>query len=173
VSDDAGGSRLAVEHLLELGRTRFAVVTGPAHHRAAATRAEAATDALVQAGLQPALPARFGEWSEAWGRRAVAGLPAGQVDAVVCGSDQVARGVVDGLRESGRRVPDDVAVVGFDNWEVMATASRPPLTTVDMRLQSLGQRAAGLLLDSIDGRPSAGVHPMPCALVVRGSTQSA
>jgi LacI family transcriptional regulator len=96
---------------------------------------------------------------------------AGDVDAVVCGSDQVARGVVDGLRESGRRVPDDVAVVGFDNWDVMAVASRPPLTTVDMRLQSLGQRAAELLLDSIDGRPCAGAHAMPCALVVRGSTQ--
>jgi LacI family transcriptional regulator len=101
----------------------------------------------------------------------VAGLLTGGVDAVVCGSDQVARGVVDGLRESGRRVPDDVAVVGFDNWDVMVAASRPPLTTVDMRLPSLGRRAAELLLDSIDGRPSAGEHAMPCELVVRGSTQ--
>lgn len=171
VSDDAGGTRRAVEHLLGLGRRRVAIITGPEHHQAAAVRAAAAADALARAGLQPAAPARFGEWSEAWGRRSVAGLLAADVDAVVCGSDQVARGMVDGLRESGRRVPDDVAVVGFDNWDVMAVASRPPLTTVDMRLQSLGQRAAGLLLDSIDGRPCAGAHAMPCALVVRGSTQ--
>ena len=178
VSDDAAGSRLAVEHLLELGRTRFAVVTGPAHHRSATHRSEAAVEALSAAGLEPAVPTRFGEWSEAWGRRASAGLAGGAharvdagVDAVVCGSDQVARGVVDGLRELGRRVPDEVAVVGFDNWDVMASASRPPLTTVDMRLQSLGQRAADLLLASIDGHPTPGLHAMPCELVVRGSTQ--
>jgi LacI family transcriptional regulator, galactose operon repressor len=66
---------------------------------------------------------------------------------------------------------DDAGGTRFDNWGVMAVASRPPLTTVDMRLQSLGQRAAELLLDSIDGRPCAGAHAMPCASVVRGSTQ--
>jgi len=173
VADDVGGTRFAVDHLLDLGRTRVAVVTGPAHHRAAVVRAEAVTDRLAEAGLQPAAPTRFGEWSEAWGRQAAAALlRAGtHVDAVVCGSDQVARGVTDGLRDADRSVPDDVAVVGFDNWEVIAAASRPPLTSVDLRLQALGQQAARLLLDSIGGRPAPGVHPVASRLVVRASTQ--
>ncbi len=50
------------------------------------------------------------------------------LDSVACGSDPIARDVCDGPREAGRRVPDDIAVVGFDNWDVMALASRPPLT---------------------------------------------
>ncbi len=173
VADDVGGTRLAVDHLLDLGRTRIAVVTGPAHHRAAVVRADAVTERLTEAGLEAAAPDRFGEWTEAWGRQAAAALlrSGAELDAVVCGSDQVARGVVDGMRDAGRSVPDDMAVVGFDNWEVIAGASRPPLTSVDLRLQALGQQAARLLLDSIGGRPALGVHTVASRLVVRGSTQ--
>jgi LacI family transcriptional regulator len=49
-----------------------------------------------------------------------------EVDAILCGSDQIARGAMDVLRESGHTVPDDVAVMGFDDWKVLTTASRPP-----------------------------------------------
>ncbi len=182
VPDEVGGTRQAVEHLLGLGRTRLAVVTGPRHHRSAEVRAAAVDERLAEAGLTVAAPAAFGAWTEASGRQAAAGLMrvvgsgAGEgLDGVVCGSDQVARGVVDALREGGRRVPDDVAVVGFDDWEVMTEASRPPLTSVDMRLQALGERAARLLLDSIGSGqpPEPGEHSLPCRLVVRGSTQPA
>ena len=62
-------------------------------------------------------------------------------DALFCGNDQIARGAIDALREMGRAVPADVAVVGFDNWEVMAGATRPPLTSVDMNLDALGREA--------------------------------
>ena len=95
-----------------------------------------------------------GPWSEAWGREAVAACwPASRptIDAIFCGSDQIARGVVDALRERGVRVPDDIAVVGFDNWQIIAAATRPPLTTVDMNLHELGRQAGLRLLDMIDG----------------------
>ena len=119
-----------------------------------------------------------GEWSEAWGREAVARLIARnqQVDAIFCGSDQIARGAVDALRDRGVRVPNDIAVVGFDNWEIIAAATRPPLTTVDMNLYELGRQAGLRLLDRIDGkdaRDGEGVVRLPCTLVVRDSCGSA
>ena len=74
-------------------------------------------------------PPLLGTWSEAWGHEAVSRLfgPDGdRPDALFCGNDQIARGAVDALRERGVSVPDDVAVIGFDNWEVVAAATRPP-----------------------------------------------
>jgi LacI family transcriptional regulator len=68
-------------------------------------------------------------------------------------------------------VPDDVALVGFDNWEVIAASSRPPLTTVDMNLRELGRAAGERLLAAIEGRPSAGLQLLPCSLVVRESSR--
>ncbi|MGH3407415.1 MAG: substrate-binding domain-containing protein, partial [Streptosporangiaceae bacterium] len=94
-------------------------------------------------------------------------------DAIFCGSDQMARGAADALREAGRRVPDDVALVGYDNWEVFAASGRPPLTTVDMRLRDLGGQAAQRLLAAIDGDRSSGVERHPCRLVIRESTSAA
>ena len=91
------------------------------------------------------------------------------VDAIFCGSDQIARGVADALREGGRRVPEDVALVGVDNWEPMVHGCRPPLTTVDMYLEHVGRFAAEHLLLAIDGEPTHGVHTVPCRLVSRGS----
>jgi len=78
--------------------------------------------------------------------------------------------VSDALRESGRRVPDDIALVGYDNWHVFAMTSRPPLTTVDMRLEELGRLAARRLLASIDSNPSHGLELLPCHLVIRESS---
>lgn len=94
----------------------------------------------------------------------------GRVDAIVFASDQVARGGCDRLRERGLRVPEDVAVTGYDDWEVMSLASRPPLTTVDMQLERLGQRAAELLIAAIEGEPARGVEHLAPRLVVRAST---
>ncbi|MEV0406208.1 LacI family DNA-binding transcriptional regulator [Actinoallomurus sp. NPDC050550] len=172
VADEAGGARKAIDHLLAVGRRRIAHVTGPEHHHSAVVRSAAAIEQLAESGLELAAPPLFGEWSEAWGRRAVGMLlaTAGEFDAVFCGSDQVARGVTDALRAAGRRVPEDVAVVGFDNWDVMVLGSQPPLTSVDMNLEGLGRGAADLLLAAINGEPSPGPHVRPCRLVVREST---
>jgi LacI family transcriptional regulator, galactose operon repressor len=172
VVDEAGGARKAVEHLLAAGRCRVVHITGPEHHHSARVRSVAAVATLEAAGLRPVTPPMFGEWSEAWGRHAAGMLLAGgqEFDAVFCGSDQIARGVADALRSAGRTVPDDAALVGFDNWDVMALGSQPPLTSVDMNLEGLGRAAAELLLAAINGEPTAGNHVRPCRLVVREST---
>ncbi|MEV0612567.1 LacI family DNA-binding transcriptional regulator [Nonomuraea sp. NPDC050404] len=172
VPDEEGGARKAVEHLLAIGRTRIAHVTGPEHHHSARVRASSAAERLGEAGLELSGPPLFGAWSEVWGRQAVGMLLAGGTgfDAVFCGSDQIARGVADALRAIGRRVPEDVALVGFDNWDVMTGASQPPLTSVDMNLDGLGRTAAEMLLAAINGTHSPGRHARPCRLVVREST---
>lgn len=92
-----------------------------------------------------------------------------QTDAVAR-SLQTGRGVVDGLGDAGRRVPQDVAMVGFDNWDVMTAATRPPLTSADMDLESLGRGAARLLLAAIGGEARPGVHRHPGRLAIREST---
>ena len=64
-----------------------------------------------------------------------------------------------------------MALIGFDNWGVMATACRPPLTTVDMNLRQLGRAAGEHLLAAVDGHPASGLQLLPCSLVVRESSQ--
>jgi LacI family transcriptional regulator len=77
---------------------------------------------------------------------------------------------VDALRERGIDVPADVAVIGFDNWEIVASATRPPLTTVDMNLKELGREAGRLMLDLAGGKAvQSGLRKLPCQLVVRES----
>ncbi|WP_350280411.1 LacI family DNA-binding transcriptional regulator [Kribbella sp. HUAS MG21] len=167
VIDDTAGAAATVTHLLNLGRSRIAHITGPSHHRSAVQRAESvvstAGDALCTEPL-------FGEWSEQWGRQATDLVLRQNPDAISCGSDQIARGVCERLRELGRPVPDEIAVTGYDNWLVMALASRPPLTTVDLRLEELGRRAATLLLEAIDGKEHHGVLELPAQLIPREST---
>ena len=172
VPDEALGARLAVEHLLTVGRRRVAHVTGPSHHHSATVRATSAVQTLAEAGLEPAAPVLFGEWSEAWGRQAAGILLSTGVDfdAVSCGSDQIARGLAEALYESGRTIPADVALTGFDNWDVMVDGCRPPLTSVDMDLEGIGRTAAELLLAAVDGNPARGQVARPCRLVPRAST---
>jgi LacI family transcriptional regulator len=167
--DDHNGAASTVRHLLSLGRRRIAHVTGPATHRSASSRAAATVETAAGALVGEPM---HGEWSERWGRHAVDVLLRSEteVDAITCGSDQIARGVCDRLRELGRSVPDDIAVTGYDNWSVMALASRPPLTTVDLELEELGRRTAQLLLDAIAGVGHPGLVEMPTRLVTREST---
>ena len=176
VSDNVTAGRLAAEHLLANGRSRIAYVSGDVGYDAARDRVAGATEALAAAGLELlGGEALYGAWSEVWGRGAAHGLlkrfP--DLDAVLCGSDQIARGVLDVLHETGRRVPDDIAVIGHDNWEQLATQARPPLSTVDMNLQEVGRVAARLLVDAIGGAAGTGTHLVPCRLVIRESTLAA
>lgn len=167
VPDEVDGARRAVQHLQAIGRRRIAHITGPEHHHSARVRAEAAasvTDLVV--------PAMYGQWSEAWGRQAAGILlsTGAEVDAVFCGSDQIARGVAEALRDAGRDIPGDVALVGFDNWDVMVEGCRPALTSIDMDLEGIGREAADLLLLAINGSPAHGPRKRPCRLVPRAST---
>jgi LacI family transcriptional regulator len=171
--DDNGGAALAVRHLAALGRRRIAHITGPERFEAVRLREAGYRAALAEAGLA-ARPGDYrpGHWSETWGREAVQDLFSGTrvvPDALFCGNDQIARGALDALREMGRAVPGDVAVVGFDNWEVMVNGARPPLTSVDMNLDALGREAGVCLLDMMAGRVIAGVRRLPCSLIVRDS----
>ena len=172
VPDEADGARRAVRHLLDMGRGKLALVAGPERHHSARARVQGAIDALAAEGLTPAIEPVYGEWSEAWGRQAARALLRRDpdVDAVFCASDQIARGLADGLREAGKSVPGDIALTGFDNWDVMTAAARPALTSVDMDLEGLGRDAAKLLLAAIEGEPERGVHLHPCQLAIRAST---
>src|ERR1700722_8468850 len=171
--DDEGGARLAVRHLAALGRKKIAHITGPERFEAVRLRALGWRKALAEAGLQAdASDCNPGQWSEAWGREAAQTLFSrrrAMPDALFCGNDQIARGAVDALREMGLTVPEDVAVVGFDNWGVMAEATRPALTSVDMNLEALGREAGASLIEMMGGRALKGVRRLPCSLVVRDS----
>jgi LacI family transcriptional regulator, galactose operon repressor len=169
--DDEGGARLAVSHLAALGRRRIAHITGPERFEAVRLREMGWRKALAGAGLK-AGDCRSGRWSEAWGREAARDLCSRRraaPDALFCGNDQIARGAIDALREMGLAVPDDVAVVGFDNWDVMVEAARPPLTSVDMNLDALGREAGASLMEMMAGRALRGVRRLPCSLVIRDS----
>ena len=169
--DDEGGAKLAVNHLIALGRRRIAHITGPETFEAVRLREKGFRAALEEAGLSARTSdCRPGRWAESWGREAVQVLFSRRraaPDALFCGNDQIARGAVEALREMGVAVPEDVAVVGFDNWNVMTEATRPPLTSVDMNLGALGSEAGAALLEMISGRTVAGVRRLPCSLVIR------
>jgi LacI family transcriptional regulator len=173
VPDDEGGAMLATGHLVQLGRKRIAHITGPEHFEAVRLRRNGYRATLAETGLRE--PAGFylpGAWSEEWGREAVARLlrlRTGRPDAIFCGNDQIARGAADALREMSISVPETVSLVGFDNWEIIADATRPPLTSVDMNLAELGREGGRRLLDLIAGKKWQGLERLPCNLVVRSS----
>ena len=128
----------------------------PGRHRSTADRApdragrvaggHATGEGSAQSAWQPTGSSSRRRSSEACGRSAGAGWPRSScwsrspgVDAILCGSDQIASGVVDAVRATGRRIPEDVAVTGYDNWPVFALETSPALTTVDMNLEELGR----------------------------------
>lgn len=172
VPDNVAAGRQVAEHLLSLGRTRIAHIAGDPTYAASHDRIEGVNSAMAAAGRSLVAEELHGTWSESWGRAATRTVLATSpdVDALICGSDQIARGAMDALRDLGRDVPGDVAVASFDNWEILATGSRPQLTSVDMNFEELGRRAAQAIFDAIDGARDSGVRTQPCRLIVRGST---
>jgi len=171
--DDRQGADQAVRHLVAHGRKRIVHITGPGGFRVVQERAGAFAEALERAGLPLSDAAILrGDWSERWGHEAVEMLWSGEArpDGIFCGNDQIARGVIDALRERGVGIPGEVSVVGFDNWEIVAEQTRPPLTTVDMNLKELGRQAGQALLRLVNGEAvDQGLWKLPCTLVVRGS----
>lgn len=175
VPDDEGGARLAVDHLIEQGRKRIAHVSGPERFEAVRLRHAGYLKSLAAAKLafQPGFYLN-GPWSEQWGRDAVAALFDGdgpKPDAIFCDNDQLARGVCEAARERGLDVPRDLAIVGFDNWDVMTSGARPQLSSVDMNLSTLGREAGEALLEIMAGKQLRGVNRLPCSLVVRDSSR--
>ncbi|MGV9193753.1 LacI family DNA-binding transcriptional regulator [Microbacterium sp. MC2] len=165
-TDHAAGARLAVEHLRALGHRSVAHIAGPADSFAAAERERSWRQALADAGIDAGDPAR-GDWTAASGYAAAANL-APEVTAVFAANDQMALGALRALAETGRDVPGDVSVVGFDDV-ADAADYRPPLTTVRQDFDALGAAAVASLVAAIDGTVPAGTALTP-ALVVRAST---
>ncbi|HEY0247964.1 MAG TPA: LacI family DNA-binding transcriptional regulator [Gryllotalpicola sp.] len=166
---------LAVEHLMGSGRKRLVQITGPASQTATNDRHLGAAEALSTRGLNWASDPQFGEWSERWGRESAMRLIRDDVefDGAFCGSDQIARGFETGLRESGVEVPTAVGVVGVDNWDVMAEAARPPLTTIDLNQTEIGRRAAMIIIDAMSGiAVPSGTTLVDPFLVMRESSAS-
>ncbi|UYO00907.1 MAG: LacI family DNA-binding transcriptional regulator [Devosia sp.] len=171
--DDEGGARLAVAHLLNTGRKRLAHVSGPEDFEAVRLRRAGFEAALAEVHM-PVHPDMIlhGAWSEAWGRAAARDLlnRAEPPDAIFAGNDQIARGILDTLHDRGLSVPGEIAVIGFDNWTIMAEAARPALTSIDMNLDALGEEAGRRIVRMIRGDTVSGITRLPCTLVRRAST---
>ncbi|MFI6447074.1 LacI family DNA-binding transcriptional regulator [Kitasatospora sp. NPDC050543] len=169
-SDNRGGARLAVQHLRSLGRSRIATITGPLDQTSSLDRLDGYRDLLPDG--DPALIAE-GDFTPDGGGRAMARLLAGcpDLDGVFAASDLMASGALRVLREHGRRVPQDVAVVGFDDLESVAAWTDPPLTTIRQDIEEMGRLMARLLLRRIGGQAATGPTSIitPTRLVVRSS----
>lgn len=170
-ADDEVGSHAATQHLLARGATRIAMVEGPASSgrpRAAGYRA-----ALREAGRTPDPSLQVsGDWTRRGGREAMHLLltSGARPDAVFCANDLMAIGAIDAARERGLRVPDDVAIAGFDDVDA-ATIVSPTLTTVRNPSYDTGRTAGELLLSRILGDYTAEGRTvvLPCPLVRRQS----
>jgi DNA-binding LacI/PurR family transcriptional regulator len=147
--DQVLGARLATEHLLELGHRTVWHVRGPENWLEAAGRVQGWREALDAAGASAPELMPTGDWSPASGYRAglaLAGRP--EVTAVFVANDQMAVGLLRAMQEQGRRVPEDVSVVGFDDIPEAAYLN-PPLTTVHQPFDEVGRRSLQLLMDQI------------------------
>jgi len=167
-SDHAGGAAAATAHLLALGHATVHHLAGPADSFAAAERERGWRETLAAHGVAAPAVVR-GDWSADAGY--AAGAAFGAASAVFCANDQMALGLLRALAEAGREVPDDVAIVGFDDVPDAANF-RPPLTTIRQDFGALARRAVGALVAEIEGRdPETGPVVVPTALVRRASTR--
>ncbi|MCH0571114.1 LacI family DNA-binding transcriptional regulator [Streptomyces sp. MUM 136J] len=178
-SDNYDGARQAVEHLLARGRRRIAHITGRLDVYGAQRRADGYRAALRDAGCEvDERLVEVGDFTEEGGHRAMRALleRCPDLDAVFAGSDVTAAGARRLLREAGRRIPDDVALVGYDD-SAIARHMDPPLTSVRQPIQEMGRRMIDLLLAEIADRRPAPTHEgeprrlvLPAELVVRASS---
>jgi DNA-binding LacI/PurR family transcriptional regulator len=167
--DHFGGVAQAVGRFLAEGRRRIATIAGPQDMVAGVDRLEGYRAAMRDAGLG-GLEA-YGDFTRESGVKAMNELLASDptVDAVFVASDMMAHGALQALKDAGRRVPDDVAVIGFDDFEI-SRYSDPPLTTVRQPIVDMGRTMARQMLGLVDDRldvPQSVV--LPTELVIRAS----
>jgi len=167
--DQENGALLATEHLLDLGHSHVAHVTGPLDWIEAGQRRAGWLQAHEKRNLLPG-PEVAGDWSAGSGYHAglrIADDPS--VTAVFVANDNMALGLLRALHERGRRVPEEVSVVGFDDVPE-AAYFWPPLTTVSQDFSALGQRAVELAMRALGGEVEPATDLVEPDLVVRGST---
>lgn len=169
--DNVTGGRVGVEHLVSTGRRHIGVVAGPVDNASARSRREGARRALATHGLRPAIDVAAGDFSAASGRDVMARLVERvDVDAVVAGSDSIAAGVLAELVSRGRRVPHDVAVVGFDDLPP-SRQTTPALTTVRQPIQGVADEAMAALVRLVESPDQPSTRTvLDVELVVRAST---
>ncbi len=169
--ENHAGARVAVQHLLETGRRRIGIIAGSQDMTSGRDRVEGALDALEGAGIDPrVVPIAIGDYSERSGEHAMRELLEGEpLDAVFAGSDLMAAGALRVLREFGVGVPDEVAVIGFDNAPV-CRHTQPELSTVAQPVEEMGAVMADLLVERLAGREVPALTLLPTRLVVRAST---
>ncbi|MFI2432948.1 LacI family DNA-binding transcriptional regulator [Streptomyces sp. NPDC018693] len=171
-ADNVGGARDAVAHLVRGGRRAIGCVTGPLDMYVAQCRLRGYRQALADAGLRTdASWTVEGDFTEASGRGAMAELLERHpdVDAVLTASDTMAAGALAVLRAAGRRVPDDVAVIGFDDFP-LAEHTEPRLTTVRQPMEEIGRTMVRLLLEEMEQPQVAWRHViLRTRLVIRDS----
>ena len=176
--DNRSGAAHVAQHLIQQGRSKFGIITGPMAWWEARERYAGWTQALADAGLSvPQQRVTESYWSAAGGEKAMQRLLENEpdLDAVCAGSDQIALGALGAIHASGRSVPDDIAVVGFDDMPE-AEYFWPPLTTVCQKLASVGRTAVQQLHQMIGARREgqtdapAAVTMIQPELVVRASS---
>ncbi len=171
-SDNFGAGRLAGEHLLARGRRRIAFLgTADGHYPEFAARYAGLCAALAEAGIAPdPRLLRDAIITEEAGHNATAALLASgaRFDAVFAASDLIAMGAMRALHEAGRTIPEDVAIVGFDDIPA-ASLTSPPLTTLVQDLKSAGELLVDSLLAQIEDRPPP-TRTLPARLMIRRSS---
>jgi DNA-binding LacI/PurR family transcriptional regulator len=168
--DQVAGAKLATAHLLELGHKTVWHISGPADWLEAQDRVNGWRQTLEGAGV-PTPPVLVGDWSARAGHELGLELVANpDVTAVFVANDQMALGLLRTLHETGRRIPDDISVVGFDDIPEAAYFT-PPLTTVRQNFNEMGRRSLLLLLEQIEsGVREPRRETVPPELIVRAST---
>lgn len=166
--DNILGAREATRRLIDIGRTRIATISGPLTMLSSVDRVQGFREALADAALTP-FAEEQGDYSEASGAEAARRiLAAGRPDAIFVASDLMARGALTALRASGIRVPEDVALVGFDDSSV-ALSCDPQLTTMRQPMYAQGETMAQVLLSRLAGGDPPRTTILPTELVVRAS----
>jgi DNA-binding LacI/PurR family transcriptional regulator len=154
--DNRGGARSAVEHLIANGRRAIATITGPTDMGAGVDRLAGYRDALDDAGIafDQTLIAT-GDFTHDGGAAAMERLlkARGDIDAVFAASDLMAAGAMTVLENAGKRVPQDVALVGYDDSPIASTL-RPRLTSVRQPIEEMGHEMARLVVDRVEGTDS-------------------
>jgi DNA-binding LacI/PurR family transcriptional regulator len=168
--DNLTGGRLATEHLIGLGRQHIGFIGGPSYELEVQQRLAGYEDALNEAGREiDQILIEYGDFSNTSGADAMNRLlkKAPEVDAVFVNSDLMAIAAMDAIREEGRRVPEDIAIVGYDDLSI-AEHSNPPLTTIRQNIPLAGKLLAQNLIEYIQTGMVTNVST-PVELIVRKS----
>ncbi len=168
--DNKGGAKLAVDYLALAGRQRIGIIKGREGLMSTVDRYTGYCQALEDAGIpfDRQLVTGFGEYTEAWGYEGMQTLLQHPIDAVFASSDTIAFGAMKAIQDAGLQIPDDIAVVGFDDIE-KASLSSPPLTTIRQDVSMLGQIATQKLIAILDSEANSDHQILPVELAIRES----